>query len=277
MSSSVKSVLEENLRGVVQNVVSGYSSQLSNWLREHKDVEVSPEELCAAFEVPFKTPQTPGGVPSGAQISTIMPNLPNYYAGSGVTTPKKKGGRAKKTVDNNLPTCSYVMARGQNVGKQCNNSVVGDGVTQGGDKYCKACLKKAAVKSSLEGNTSKSSMHAPSIPGSTVEIPSSVASKNDELQVVAIPGQEGRFREVHHGFIVEQTSDGSVTAIAIDDNDVQRDLRPDERAIALSLGINVVNIESVSLPTVVPKASGIPSIPQVPQIPNLSTVQVPKS
>lgn len=272
MNSTVKSVLEDNLRGVVQNVVSGYSSQLSHWLREHKDVEISPEELCIAFEVPFKPPQTPGA-PSGAQITTIMPNLPNYYAGTGVTTPKKKGGRGKKVVDTNLPMCSYVMARGQNQGKQCPNQVVGDGVTQGGDKYCKACLKKAAVKSSLEGTSSKSVVAAPVLPGSTVEIPSNVASKNEELQVLAMPDYPGRFREVQHGFIVEQSSDGSVTAVSIDDNGVHRDLRPNERAIALSMGINVVTPEVVPLPTVVSSSS----IPPVPQIPHLATLPLNKS
>lgn len=270
MNSSVKNILEDNLRGVVQNVVSGYSNQLSNWLREHKDVEITAEEICTAFEVPFKTPQTPGA-PSGAQITTIMPNLPNYYAGTGVTTPKKKGGRGKKVVDNNLPMCSYVMARGLNQGKQCPNPVVGDGVTQGGDKYCKICLKKAAVKSSLEGTSSKSVVAPPVLPGSTVEIPSNVSSKNDELQVLAMPDHPGRFREVQHGFIVEQNSDGSITAIAIDDNGVHRDLRPNERAIALNMGINVTTPE-IPLPTVVSN-----SIPTVPQIPNLATLSVNKS
>ena len=102
---------------------------------------------------------------------TQMPNIPNYYSGTGVTTPKKKGGRTKKVTDPNLPICSYVMARGKSAGQQCNNQVVGDGTTVGGDKYCKACLKKAAVKQELEKSPSKLTVQPPVLPGSVVEFP----------------------------------------------------------------------------------------------------------
>ena len=270
MSSSVKTVLEENVRTVVNNVVSGYCGQLSNWLREHKDVEVSSEELCTAFEVPFKSPQTP----AGAQVSTItptMPNLPNYYSGTGVTTPKKRGGRTKKNADTNLATCSYVMTRGQNPGKQCSNQVVGDNVTPGGDKYCKVCLKKASVKSALDGTSSKSTVQPAVLPGSTVEVPANLEAQKNELQVMPIPGQDGKYREMNHGFIVEQGADGSITAIAVDDNGTHRDLLPNERKTAISMGIEVA--PEPTEPITVPSTSSIPSIPQIPSFQTLRTTK----
>ncbi len=273
MSSSIKTVLENNVRSMVNSVMAAYCEQLSSWLHDNKDVEVSSEELCAAFELTFKSPQTP----AGAQVSTItptMPSLPNYYSGTAVATPKKRGGRTKKVVNEDLPKCAYILTRGREPGKQCGNQVVGDNVTLGGDRYCKICLKKASVKATLDGSSSKSTVQPAVLPGSTVEIPSNVENQKNELQVVAIPGQEGKYRETNHGFIVEVGEDGGITAVAIDDDNHHRELRPHERQIALSLGINVV-AEPTVLP--MPQSSSVPAVPSIPQIPQLHTLPLTKS
>ena len=76
---------------------------------------------------------------------------------------------------------------------------------------------------------------------------------------MAIDGEDGIYREMTHGFIVQpDPTDGSITAISIDDNGTRRELREDERKIALSLGINVINP--------VPLPNPVSSIPQVPQV-----------
>lgn len=267
MASSVKTHVETSLKSTVDSLISAYTRQLSTWLSENKEVEISPEELCVAFEVPYK-PQTPG-VPGGTGIVTQMPNLPNYYSGTGVTTPKKKGGRAKKTHDPNLPPCSYVMARGKSAGQQCTNPIVGDGTTPGGDKYCKACLKKAAVKQELQKSPSKTTVEAPTLPGSVVEVPEEKATKEEELSVIAIDGEEGLYRETTHGFIVQaDPTDGSIIALSIDDNGNRRDLRHDEQQIALGMGMRVMS--SVPMPETVKTETSEKSetveIPPVPQV-----------
>lgn len=278
MSSSVKSILEESVKNTVTNFCGGFSHQLSGWLKENKEIEISPEELCQAFEIPYQ-PSTPGSYPNGSSVQTKMPNMPNYYAGTGATTPKRKGGRSKKTVDPNLPTCSYVLVRGKNSGAKCPNPVSGEDI-KGGNEYCKQCLKKAAVKTALEEGTSKPTVQPPQMPGSVVDIPTNVPEKNDELQVVEIPGEPGLYREVTYGFIVQPNSeDGSITALSIDDNGTRRDLRENERNIALKLGINVVNSDSVPVPKTPPTATTtaqatvlktltVPTVPQIPtQVP----------
>ena len=267
MNSSVKKVLEDSCRTMVESTLACYSTQVANWLRDNKDVEVTAEEVCQAFDVPFKPVSTTPATPVSAAVTAAMPD---YFAKNEVSsTPKKRGGRTKKTVDVNLPTCSYVMVRGKSSGKQCTGTVLGDG-SVGSDKYCKNCLKKAAVKETLEGNTTKATVQPAVLPGSTVEIPETNVAKNDELQVMPIPGQDGKFREMTHGFIVEPSSDGSITALAIEDNGVTRDLSSSERKIATSMGLNLVVVEPVSVPTTLKVAA-------IPQLPTLQTLQVNKS
>ena len=259
---SFKNVLEDN----VKNFLGAACEHLSKWLQDEKNVEVTSEELCIVFDLPYKPLGTPtSGLPNGASIQTQMPNLPNYF--SGVTTPKKRGGRTKKALDPNLPQCAYKMLRGKNPGQQCPKQVLGDG-SLGADTYCKDCLKKAAVKSVLEGTSAKPTVQPPSMPNSTVDIPEQVEKKDNELQVTDIG--DGFYQEVTHGFIVKPEDDGSVTALYIDDKGSRRELKEDERKIAKGMGMNVVEPKPVPLPSA-PNTSN--SLPQIPQI---STLQLPK-
>jgi len=252
MSSTAKNVFEETVKSTVDTFCSTYSNHLSAWLAENKSVECTPEELCEAFNVAFKAPSN-RGVPSGATVQTQMPNLPNYYAGTGVTTPKKRGGRTKKAVDMSLPQCEYKMSRGKSAGKRCENRVLGDD-TLGADRYCKTCLGKKAVKNVLEQDETKSTVQPPVLPGSVVNVPENEEDKNDELSVVAIPDRDGYFRETKYGFIVQQQEDGTVFSGAIDDNGTERELTDDEKKIATSLGIQIVSSDPA------------PEVPQVPQV-----------
>ena len=85
--SSIKNVFEETVANTVNGFCGTISTQLSAWLSENKQVEVTPEEICLALDVPFRG--SSAGMP-GSTVQTVMPTLPNYYAGTGNPTPKKR-------------------------------------------------------------------------------------------------------------------------------------------------------------------------------------------
>ena len=264
--STVKNAFEETLKSSVDGFFSNFSHQMSDWLREHKEVEISPEELCVALTIPYRPASTPSM--NGSSVQTVLPNvMPAYFSGTGSpssSTTKKKGGRAKKVADSNLANCEYKMTRGKNQGTPCPNKVCGDG-SVGADHYCTACLKKAAVKKLLEGQAPSSTVQPPQMPGSSVSIETANDEKPNELQVVELPGRPGWFREANHGFIIHQGADGTASAHGVDDgNNGQRDLTEAEKKIALSLGVNVVNNNVVNLPTI--PRNNLPSIPTIPNV-----------
>ncbi len=265
--ATVKNAFEETLKSSVDGFFSNFSHQMSDWLREHKEVEISPEEITTALNVTYRPPSTPST--NGSSVQTVLPNvMPAYFSGTGSpasTGTKKKGGRAKKVTDTNLANCEYKMTRGKNQGTACPNKVAGDG-TAGADHYCTACLKKAAVKKIVESQAASTTVQPPQMPGSSVSIDTAVEEKSNELQVVELPGRPGWFRETNHGFIISQGSDGTTSAYGVDDgNGGQRDLTETEKKVALSLGVNVVNTNVINLPTV-PKVSSFPSIPTIPNV-----------
>ena len=216
-NTSVKSVFEKT----VNNFVGSVSSHLSDWLKEHKEVEISSEEICTAFNVPFKPPVTPG-LPAAASMQTQMPNIPGYFTGTGAS-PKRRGGRQKKTYSSDHPKCTYIFTRGKSAGKQCNGPVLMDG-SPGSEHYCKSCLKKSAVQAALKDNTDNTKVTAPVIPGETVPVKETKDKTQDELSVVPVEGRDDVYRETNHGFIVKQEEDGNIYVLKIDDNGEWRDL-----------------------------------------------------
>lgn len=252
--SSVKNVVEESVKNAINSVCSNYSRQLSEWLQENKNVEITSEEICSLWDVPYCPPSTPG-IPSGASVTT---RLPEYYAGA-VSPAKKRGGRTKKTVDPNAPKCQYKLTRGkkENIGKECGKPVLADGVTHGADRFCKACLGKAAVQKLLEKSEDKSTVKPPVLPGSSITVPEKEEAKTDEISVIEISGKPGWFKDTNHGFIIEQTKEGNIVAHEIEnDKGETRKLNDEDRKLALDLGLQVVSEETVD-------ESGIPKIPNV--------------
>ena len=270
--TTIKNTFEETVKTTVNNFCNTISHQLSTWLKENKDSECSPEEICKALDVPYRPPS---GLPSGATIQTQMPNLPSYYAGTGVS-PKKKGGRTKKPVDPNLPICEYTLKRGKNPGQRCSNQVSGT-ASPGADRFCKQCLKKTAVKSLLEEESEKTTVQPPLLPGNTVEVTNQEETKSEELSVVPIDGREGVFREVNHGFIVRQEDDGSIVAFEIDDSGTFRKLNETEKKIAEGLGLQVIS-EKVEEKVEEEKVEEVtPTVPEVPQVVVPTTLNIPRS
>lgn len=259
--STAKTVFEETVKSFVGSV----SHHLSDWLKEHKEIEISSQEICTAFNVPFKPPVTPG-LPSAASMSNVPIHMPGYMKGIG-GSPKRRGGRQKKIYDENHPKCIYTFTRGAKSGTRCNQPCLLD-ESRGSDQYCKNCLKKAAVKNTLSQAPPKSKVAAPVLENG-VSVGTPKAKAPEQLDVVQIENQEGMYREVHHGFIVKQEEDGSLTTMQVDVEGVCRELSEAERKIALNLGLNVVDNSTTSVPVPpVPSASEASTIvPEVPQMP----------
>ena len=267
MSSSVKQVFENTTK----SFCSDLSHQLSDWLKNNKDIEIPPEEICAALDAPYRPPSTPGM--NGSSVQTVLPNvnsMPQYFSTESPSSSagaKKKGGRAKKVVDPNLPKCTYKMSRGKNAGTPCPNTVSNVAGTLGSDRYCTACLKKASVQKELAEAAPNTTLQPPQLPGGSVSIDSQGnPDKTPELQVVEIAGRSGWYRETTHNFCVQQEEGGNIVAHSVLTDNGERPLTDPERKIALAMGLQVFT-PKVSLPTI-PKV-GI-SIPTVPVIPNVS-------
>jgi hypothetical protein len=180
--------------------------------------------------------------------------LPNYYSGA-LTPSKKKGGRTKKNTDPNAPKCEYTLSRGDNEGKRCDNNICGEEGVFGSDRFCKQCLRKAAVKKILEKPNDKPVVKPPTREGDSIACNNKSESKQAELEVVEIEGRPGFFREKNNGFIVEQTEDGNIIAHKVENEDgVERDLNDNEKAIAINLGLRLApvtkKLTSISIPVI---------------------------
>jgi hypothetical protein len=264
--SSAKNFVEDSVKTTVNNLILSISNHLSAQLAT-KDIEMSPEEICALFNVTYRPASTPS-YNTGASVQTQIPNLPGYLTGAGVSPAvKKRGGRTKKTADPNGSTCKYVLSRGDKQGEKCGKPVAADG-SLGADEYCKGCLKKTAVKSILEAPSSKATVNPPVLPDSNVKIQESNEDvKEDTLNVVPLEGKEGYYRETRYGYIIQQAQNGDIICCGIEDGKGgKRSLTQDEKNRALNMGMQVPQEEvAVQIP--------VANIPQVPQVGNFASTQ----
>ena len=272
--SNAKNFIEDSVKTNVTNLILAMSNHLSNQLA-NKDIEVSPEEICSFFDVAYRPASTPS-YNTGASVQTQMPSIPGYLTGAGISPAanKKKGGRSKKGADPNAAQCEYTLSRGKSSGQRCPNTVAND-ESLGSDRFCKACLKKAAVKSLLEAPSSKSTVPPPILPGATVKGMEETEHPKDVLQVVPLDGYPGFFRETKYGFIVQQTEDENIICHRIDDGKGQRELTESEKALALGMGLQVsqTSVNSATPAQVINmQTPQVPQVPQVPQMPNMPQV-----
>lgn len=263
--------------------VNQVASQLSEWLKSNKDLDVSPEEICSAFDIAYTPRATMAGLPQSANMPTQMPNLPGYFAGTGASpAPGGKGsgrggGRKKAPVDPNAPKCTYTFQRGNKKGENCDEPVAGSGVP-GGDKYCKNCLKKKTVQNRVaSGSSDRSTVQPPTVPNGMVSVPDQEPADGGDntINVVPIPGSD-LYKEVNNNFILRQDPDGTVVALSVEENGIQRDLTADEKKTAQILGLSFVDSPTQSqapaqnVPTIpsVPSAEPSSNVPVVPQVPS---------
>lgn len=272
--------------------VNQVATQLSDWLKVTKSVDVSREDICSAFHVPCATRPVMAGLPQAASMPTQMPNIPSYFQGTGVNVgsggspaPRStRGGRKKVQVDPNAPKCDYLFQRGDKKGQKCGAPVSQDesGVVQ---KYCKNCLKKKTVQNEVGQRASdKNTVAPPKLPGDVSVDDTQSESESGGLNAIAVEGYDDLFKIVEHGFLVRRLPDGSLVAIAVEVNGVQRGLSADESRTALNLGLSLSDDNShsshsvyhpsnsnKSAPVQIPSIPSIPTIPAIPQVPSVST------
>ncbi len=279
-STTLKNAFSTTVTDFFINQVAG---QLSDWLQNNKDLDVTPEEICSAFGLSY-TPRTAmAGLPQSASMPTQMPNLPGYFQGTG-TSPAagggggggggkggggRGGGGRKKAApaDPNGPKCMYSFQRGNKKGDVCGDPVAGPGIS-GGEQYCKNCLKKKTVQTRVaSGSGGRSTVQPPVVPNGMVPIPDEepTAATDNTINVVPIPGNPNMFKELNHGFILRQEHDGTVVALAVEENGVQRNLTADEKKTAQVLGLSFVD---TPMQSVAPMQS-VPTIPTVPTVPTV--------
>lgn len=271
------------IQKLTDHVACEVSARLSEWLRENKNVEVTQEEICKVFEVPYK-PQVSGNIP------TQMPNLSKYSVNT--NAPKKKGGRRKKVYSEDHPRCIYKYVRGANEGKQCGSYVLMDG-SIGSDVYCKACIQKQGVKKLLMSKP-KPVVKPPTINGSV--FPVQEEDEDEVYKINAVKIDEDTIKETKYGFILKKAGEGNYLAVSVEENGAYRDLTPAEIKIAVSIGLSVVekdtsvntnsntntteppmlppsqSVQSQQPQSLQPQAQSQPvqmSIPDIPQIPQI--------
>ena len=258
MTTNLKSVLTGT---VADHFINHVASHLSTWLKENKDVDITPEEISEAFDIPYTPKPTFAGLPQAGNIQTQMPNFPRHHG----VSPSKKSERKKKAqaADPNVPRCIYRFQRGRKEGTVCGEPVAQTN-EPGGDKYCRTCIKKKTVTNILERkNNSVDTVKAPEIPNNAVPAVD-VEPDNDEntISAIPIPGHEGMYKDVNNGFILKEYEGGTIVALAMEENGVQRPLTADERAKAQYLGMSLLDS-----PT--PDQQG-PMVPMIPTIPGIS-------
>ncbi len=79
----------------------------------------------------------------------------------------------------------------------------------------------------------------PTVP-SVPNVPVVPTNPNDNtIRVVPIDGQSNMYRDVEHGFILRQDTDGFIVAVYVEENGVSRALTPNEKETAQLRGLNV--------------------------------------
>lgn len=239
---------------------------LSTWLKQHKNVEVSPDELAKALDLPIDvTPRLVGGLQS----------VPSALAG---TTSNPRAPATKKVAGDPNRPCQYLFNRGVKKGTIC-----GKPSTPGTD-YCSTCHKKDSVKKLLSAGVGTSQPGVASRP-TTVAKPVNVPTAVE-------PFEDGTYLDREDGFVLKCPEDGVVIAIAMYEDGQQRPLTSDEEQRAMdkgySLPVNSTPTTTIqtteqprvmSLPTANPLINRQPTIPRpksvAPTIPTLPKINVP--
>ena len=67
----------------------------------------------------------------------------------------------------------------------------------------------------------------------------SSVSEENFLDVVPVPGNPDMFKDIMHGFILKMRVDGSIVALAVEEQGERRSLTTDEKKKAQSLGLKL--------------------------------------
>lgn len=234
---------------------------LSVWLKGNKGVEVSIDEMKKVLDMPATNQMLSAPTFQAPSFSAPRPNL--------TTTRKPRRGRGEIK-----GKCKYTFIKGKRSGFECGKSVYEEG-----SDYCTTCRNKkgAQRKSARDGvsNILGGALAPPSmLPKATNNgPPTRQVPSNVRLSVNRVKGQQNLMRETTYGFILSVISGHHVAKKILKDPNADiseaRDLTPDEKALAKSIGLAVIGSSGpkpekppmASLSSLNPSGSGLSSLP----------------
>ena len=231
-----------------------------------KNCPVTVQELAAALQLP-----TPAPAPTmqGVQVPTIP-----GFTQTAVPVAARGKGKARPAVPYNGPTCQYLYKRGKDAGKMCGEPALP------GKTFCKNCDKKRGGGGTVD-EAAPAGAPAPAPQGgfrgfSPAPVVAAVAQPQPAkatLDAFPIPGQPNFYKEKNHGFIIQQTNEGTFIVRGIEKNGAHRpanQLSDAEKQVAHQIGL--VLEEATHAPTQAPQVPGMPQLPQIPGMPQLPQI-----
>lgn len=209
------------------------ANHLSGWLCRDKGVSVTPEEILDALNLPVNRKIIP------SKNSTPMV-VPSYFKGPGSKSGGKSGSRSKNNTQNDAK-CTYTFTRGVSRGTQCGKVTAGPSIP-GGEKFCKACLRKQAVKEHLStGNDEMDTVLPPTLDNNTSISESNESEKGITLKVIRYTFKENHFYLPEQKFVIKPLSNHEHVVIGCDyDNDgTITPLTEEEEKIAINMSLCV--------------------------------------
>ncbi len=234
----------------VVTLLSDVFAHLSVHLKEKKGVDTSAEEMATWLKLPKKP--------------TVI--TPPYLRGTGpsVSTPAVPSGRRTRGT---RERCPFTLTKGNRKGQPCGRPASKSGVD--GQMYCGSHIGK--IGAATDGATAPVTQHQ--IPGPHVPAPvaapvtngveAAPASMDPQREVSVDPLKNaddvdipGKYLEKHTDFVIEANATGGGNVVGKWENNEIRDLRPDERTMALQMGLGVGETTKAVV-------SAIPAVPEL--------------
>ncbi len=262
MENAQKTAITNFSDGVAGYLTSQILAPLMMWLEKEKDCKVTVKEMMAALEVPTTSKMS---FSSTVNMPVRMPDL-NAMGVSQMSTSAK---RPKKIDSNNSEgtKCEYVFVRGNRKNQRCEEPC------EPGQNRCKGCLKKGPGKSTTPLNPSG----PPQPAQATGSVPPAVDTRS-EVRVKPLADKANHFLSIDYGFIIQQLPMGALVAVGMDDsNNGWRPLTDEEKKLAESLKIGIVDPKAERSDEVAEGTEPGPTIPQISALagPPLKSLNVP--
>lgn len=257
-------------------------SPLVDWLRTHKNVETSAEELTSVLQIPTTKAYPIIGLPQAGTLPMQMPAVPGMLGGLPALATGAKTTRGKKTTDG--PKCQYIYVKGDHEGEACGkgaeNSALGP--------RCKTHLGKTGKA----GGDNKPAAQAAGIPPMTgligvpvfgqtaapqmqMQMQMQQPQTRQEIVATRIPGTE-YLRETTIGAVLKQLPDDSLIALGIEEAGLIRAPTDFEIQQIQARGI----IYQPTTTTVVPQVhtfaapAAMPAMPTIPTLGQMSALPI---
>lgn len=268
-------VLQAFSDSVAQFLGASVFPSLIDNLRQHKQVEVTLEEITGWLNLPM-TRQAPMGMPQAGTLPMQVPAVPGLMAGAPVMAGTTRAPRGKK-VATDCPGCTYIYVKGAQEGDLCNKP--GEQTPLG--PRCRTHLGKQG-KTEKTDKPAKPTGGAPPIFAGLTGMPAAApaaAPQEHQLTVVRMPGTDFLLEQTMRA-VLRQLPDGSVQAVGIQEGDRMRAPNEQEITTMRARGIRYQPVEGGAAAAPAPAAPPalpptMPTIPGIPTIPTLGTGALP--